>query len=1308
MKLQLFYLILFKVTLCFIKTYIHNKRVNHICTTKSPNYICFICPTEDCDSVTVLYFDENGNVNQNYYSFNQIDTNTNLKFKIKEYKTNIIQISDNLWVGCVPIRVSGYALLKIILNEETKVFTPIIIFDFTSYTHFINTIILYDQTILFGHGKRYNVYVNITYFDYNNNQINFNPLFQSTLSSKNIINCVQFKINDEIGCFFDNDTKAYFVFLNNIDNIIPINILDGSEGIKYIKYDEDTIIICTTFLISDRMCKYACTFGYHEAGNFIIDNDFKTLFEVDKGKNSTSPIIIHNFDFLFSDNDKKILLVAAGQYDGIFIGKFLIDNNFELIGRSSFTKIQSNENKKILVRYILKHSDKFATVTFMDYYNNLSPMYLYTFPVCTNLIQYGEINNNLIFTPEQFNQDETFTEIGILTSDFDFIVTDTEGNTISFTTNTPYNLNDYSLSFTSSTLSKYSFTYYLQNTESPNDSLTSNICKGELIFCETNCGSCELGSSLCLTCKEGYSFKDEYNGICISVLDMPTNYYEDTSLSPIIWKKCDNLCSTCNKGPNSKSNNCITCINSYSLMDDFNCILTTSMPVGYYLNTSINKFISCNFNFNYCTKDSKCDKNYPLLVIDIGQCVQKCDSVDCDYCTSNILINIGNYCLNPTDNKDGSYNINAGNMDYNEVMKLIKEEYMNLNNFVSIIEVGDYDIMVYDTSKSNSELAKINSNNHLTNINLYECQTKLEKLFPTPLTIIKIDEKDSTSITSTCTYYVYDNDGNEIDINKYCLGIKISITSPIINIDSFDYGTAQQLSNYGYDVFDPNNDFFNNICTTYTNQNGTDVTLKDRQRDYYQKVDFCGQCFYDGINYDDKTVNCVCEIDENMEHKFIDKEFMQDLTIEFKHMFISETFYVVRCYKLVFNKNYFKKNIGCWILLFLTLIHIIIFIYFLIDDLKIIKATLKKNIKPPPNEDNYEENDENSNINKNIDLFEEKAPLNPPIRNNKYNLSDDENDNKIDTSIKNKIRKLTTHTTTHNSIIERNFHHKLTHSYSNNSLVNSKINYQKSKSKFHKIEINKLKNFDQHITLTNTDVNLNTNSDKNIKKVEKIDCDYDVLCFEEAEKYDHRSTSAFYWDYLSDKQNIINIIIDNSILDMTYLKLDRYIIAISLDFFFNALFFTDNYISKKYENNGALSFFVGLPKTIFSNIIVFFICFILDYLSSNKIEQIIKNEKYSEEFKLIAHKIMKLYKIKLVIYFILSMLIMFLSFYFVSAFCAVYHNIQNDWIISGLESCAISLIFPFLTGIIITILWKISLSYQKKNLYKVTKWLKTM
>ena len=152
-------------------------------------------------------------------------------------------------------------------------------------------------------------------------------------------------------------------------------------------------------------------------------------------------------------------------------------------------------------------------------------------------------------------------------------------------------------------------------------------------------------------------------------------------------------------------------------------------------------------------------------------------------------------------------------------------------------------------------------------------------------------------------------------------------------------------------------------------------------------------------------------------------------------------------------------------------------------------------------------------------------------------------------------------------------------------------------------------------------------------------------------------------DYLSDKQNMFNIIINNSILDMRYLKLDRFVLAISLEFFFNALFFTDNYISQKYKNN-SLSFIVGLPKTIFSNIIAFFICGFLNYLSNNKIEQIIKNEKFSDEFKLIANQILKLYKRKLIIFFTISTLMVLFCLYFVTAFCAVYKNIQMKIMIS--------------------------------------------
>ena len=1304
MKFKLLNLIFFKFSLCYIVNYYQNVRVNHLCATKSPNYICFICPNDNCDTVKVLLFDLNGNVDSNYYSFNQIESDTATKFKIYEYKTNIIQVSDNIWVGCTSIRVSFYILIKITLDEATKSFTPTIIMEFSSATHFINTILLSNQNVLFAHGNRGNTKIKSIEFNYNTDESNVEEVMTSNLQSKNIINCVQFKINNEFGCFYDNSTKAFFYFNNNRDNFIPIDKLDNTEGLKYIKYDDDTIIICSIFLVENRIYRYACTFGYHEAGSLTLNNDFTTLFEVDKGLNATNPIIIHNIDFVFSDNDNKILLVTVGQYNGYYIGKFLVDNNFELLGNSYFNKLIESSNKKIIVRYILKHSEKFATITYADYASSSTNMHLYTFPVCSDFIIYRKINTNLIFSPEEFNEHETFTEIGILTSDFDFILTDTEGNSISFTRNTPYSINDISLSYSSSTCGKYSFTYYLQNTEDTSKSLTSNICKGEVIFCQTNCGTCEIGSSLCLTCKDGYSFKDENNGICISNLDIPINYYEDKSLSPSVWKKCHDLCKTCNRPSNSISHNCLTCVDSYSLTQDSNCILTKSMPVGYYLNTTINKFISCDNNVYYCTSDSKCDKNYPFLVVETGQCVNKCDSIDCDYCTSNTLINFGNYCIYPNDNKDGSFNLNIENMDYNEIMKIIKEDFQANDGDISMLEIGGYDIMVYDSSLSNSELEKINIKNQLTNINLNECQIKLESLFPTPFKIVKIDEKDPSSITSKCTYYIYDNDGNEIDINKYCSGIQISISSPIINLELLDYETGQLLSSYGYDIFDPNNEFFNDICATYTNENGTDVTLKDRQKDYYQSINFCGQCIYDGINYEDQTVNCICENYNNTDNIFIDKEFVQDMETEFKNMFISETFYVIYCYKLVFNKNYFKKNYGCWILLCFILIHFIIFIYFLIDNLKVIKKALSKNITPPSNEDNFEENNDKNNISSNNNDIEEKDYPNPPHRNKKDNSFDDENDNEIDTSMKNDIRKLNTNISLNDKINEKTFSHKNPHLHINNSFINSKRDKKKTKSQFHKLKINKIENIEQNVISTNT--NLNSNSDN--KKEEEIECDYDILCFEEAEKYDHRSSSSFYWDYLSDKQNIINIIIDNSILDMTHLKLDRYIIAISLDFFFNALFFTDNYISQKYKNNGTLSFFVGLPKTIFSNIIVFFICFILDYLSNNKIEQIIKNEKYSDEFKLIAHKIMKLYKIKLIIFFSLSSLIMLMSLYFVSAFCAVYQNIQRDWIISGLESCVISLLFPFLTGIIITILWRMSLTYQNKNLYKVTKWLKNI
>ena len=1312
-------LILIKILLCDeYKITFTFKRVNHICIPKNQNYICFFCSDDsNCEILTVLLINEKGEIDTDYYSFIQSE-DINERYKNFNYKTNLIQFSENKWAGMAAKSINSYnfgivQLEENIFNYEKKYYLP------SADSHFLNSILLKNGSVFYGYGTSKSVFL-ITY-DVNDNIVYNNTIYVGiSLTKRNSVNCIQFGINDEIGCFYDNNSLTYFFFENNRNNPFRIEEFDKSEGCKYLKINDDKVILCTLITKQEEdsnIYDYICTIGIHTLGNFVL-GDIKTIYGNVKNINTTeaSPLMLHNIDFVYIDNDKKILLIVAGETNGFFIGKFLLDD-FIQIGGKYYVQIFTQINKKLIVRYILKHSEKLVSITFNEYNKNKSYIYLYTFPTCKDFTVYGIVDEILTIDFLNNNNEEIFTEIGIMSKDFELDLTLSNSELLEI--NNPYSK---TIEFTTSSNSftKYSLTYYIQNTLSEGKTFVSNLCEVNIFFCAPLCASCEEGKEKCLTCKENYGFKEVNDGNCILISSMP-NYYEDTSTTPSIYKRCNNLCLTCNKGSDSESINCLSCINGYSLTENHNCILTKSMPSGYFLNEENNMFMRCeNFPF-LCTEDTKCDLNYPLLIVDNNQCVNSCDSSDCEICQENNMVQLGNYCSKKSKNDDNSYTLKIDNLDKSNLKKLINDNYDSLiTDDILLIECEEAVVMLYDTSYSDSEIKELNSKYKLSTIDLGECQKILESKFPTPLTIIKFDIKESTFITPELTYYVYDNNGNEIDINLYCSGNSISITSPIINLNLFDYSTAELLSKDGYDVFDPNNTFFNSICTPFTNENGTDVILKDRQKNYYQEVNFCGTCLYNGINYTDQTVNCVCEVNEEMN---INNEFIHDMETEFKKMFISETFYVYKCYKLVFQYKYFKKNYGCWIMIFLTFCHIIIYIYFCIDDLKKIKSALKKNSLPPPDEDNNIEEEKYHIDHENDEIESEQNFANPPFKKkNKNEFNNSENDiRKVKTKeyIFNKKKNQSSNILNKNYFegiddIKRGTHHNSIKSSNNNSYIyeSNKKKEDKRLSKFFKKK-SKIRTQESQPVIFNMNTNDNLNSQNSKKqfnnynkKLNENELDYDIISYEEAERYDHRTSSVFYWDYLSDKQNIINIFVNNSILDMRHLKLDRYIIAISLDFFFNALFFTDNYISKKYKNYGTLSFFVGLPKTIFSNLTAFIICVLLDYLSNNKIEEIIKNEKYSEEFKLIAHKILTLYKCKLIIFFTLSTLIMIITWYFVSAFCAVYYNIQVDWILSGLESCAIGLIIPFITGIIITILWKMSLSYKKKNLYKVTKWLK--
>ena len=104
-------------------------------------------------------------------------------------------------------------------------------------------------------------------------------------------------------------------------------------------------------------------------------------------------------------------------------------------------------------------------------------------------------------------------------------------------------------------------------------------------------------------------------------------------------------------------------------------------------------------------------------------------------------------------------------------------------------------------------------------------------------------------------------------------------------------------------------------------------------------------------------------------------------------------------------------------------------------------------------------------------------------------------------------------------------------------------------------------------------------------------------------------------------------------------------------------------------------------------------------LKNDKINKInIKSKrKIYEEINIVF----KCLKIKIIIYIILEFAIILFFFYYIVAFCEVYKETQIDWIIDVTITSFLSLLEECLISFIITILYKISIKYKSKKLYKI-------
>ena len=182
--------------------------------------------------------------------------------------------------------------------------------------------------------------------------------------------------------------------------------------------------------------------------------------------------------------------------------------------------------------------------------------------------------------------------------------------------------------------------------------------------------------------------------------------------------------------------------------------------------------------------------------------------------------------------------------------------------------------------------------------------------------------------------------------------------------------------------------------------------------------------------------------------------------------------------------------------------------------------------------------------------------------------------------------------------------------------------------------------------------------------ISKKEDDLSDMDYEDIIKNDNRTFIRMYWAYfVYSKINSGTFCTENN-LNLFIIKLSFFLFTFEISLFFNAFFYSDEYISDAYYNNGILDFVSVLPKSIYSTIISYIISELLQTLSNseNELYEIIKVKTKFKNFERIINIKLKKLRNKLIVCYILIFLlelIFYILYQHFVLFIGVHKNIYS-------------------------------------------------
>ena len=671
----------------------------------------------------------------------------------------------------------------------------------------------------------------------------------------------------------------------------------------------------------------------------------------------------------------------------------------------------------------------------------------------------------------------------------------------------------------------------------------------------------------------------------------------------------------------------------------------------------------CGEDCDVCMYNFTCPEFLPFFVYETHECVEYCPITDiignvCEMSQRGGMILLENPfgLRNQYDNINSTVSINE--IISSKLFQYIAKSYdidvnsytKDINNYLGngkIFNLPESKIIVgnnisieltsvkLELEKLNNLLSGVKPTNSTSILDLSQCSAILKKKYglsdAEDLMIVKGD------VISQLTNQQYIGSDVEYQIFSSSLGAFLPLQDckqvdasakimSFLNTSNIIGSFQNKLSGLeqGYNQFDVNSPFYNDICTPFTNEYGTDVLLDDRRFDYFtEENNFCQEgCKFDGYNETSGYFGCKCPIKDS-----IGGSFETEYTTE--KMEIPDSFYqrylgysnikVFKCASEVFSSRGQKKNFGSYVLLACLASFIGVVVFYFVKGTKMLDLMFES-------------------------LGKFKSVANPPLPKNGSGEQEDEP----------KSQK------------------------QENNEIKEKEGYPVFVPPSKEVDPSTVR---KDVTLTEEELNFAE--------------------FEEAKAQDHRTFAQYYWSLLKMKQLFIFTFYTSKDHNLRIIKIALFILFLSFYFAFTALFFNDSIMRELYIFRGNTNAAVHIPNIILSSICCLIMSLIVRFisLSERDIMRVAREKNPEQRIGLSEQTKLKL-KVKIIILFVVSILLISLCWYYVAAFCAIFKNSQGHYFTNVLFSFIICNIWPCVTSLIAPIFRLKSLKEDGKCMYK--------